>query len=107
MLARTLKLSLALLTCTLVASDLRPRAAEVPAGMVAIPGGIFKPLFRSSTDPSEINVPPFLLDVCPVTNEEFLRFIRANPRWRRSAVKRLFADETYLKTWSGDLELGT
>jgi formylglycine-generating enzyme required for sulfatase activity len=47
------------------------------------------------------------LDALPVTNEDFLQFVRANPRWQRSSVKRLFADESYLKNWAGDLELGT
>lgn len=80
---------------------------NTPAGMVVINGGVFKPLFRSTADFKEVAVKPFCLDVLPVTNEDFLRFVRANPRWQRSAVKRLFADESYLKTWVGDLELGT
>ncbi len=108
MFARTLQLSLAVLAAGLIAAGGRSlEAAEPPAGMAAIPGGVFKPLFRSVTDASEIRLLPFLLDVCPVTNEEFLEFVRANPRWQRSAVKRLFADEGYLKNWAGDLELGT
>lgn len=78
-----------------------------PAGMTTIPGGVFKPLFRSTADVKEVTVPAFLLDVLPVTNEEFLEFVRANPRWQRSSVKRLFADVSYLKNWAGDLELGT
>ncbi len=80
---------------------------NAPAGMVAISGGVFKPLFRSTADFKEVAVKPFSLDVLPVTNEDFLRFVRANPRWQRTAVKRLFADESYLKNWAGDLELGT
>lgn len=80
---------------------------NAPAGMVVISGGVFKPLFRSTADFKEVAVKPFCLDVLPVTNEEYLQFVRANPRWQRSAVKRLFADESYLKNWAGDLELGT
>lgn len=82
-------------------------ATNAPIGMVAINSGIFKPLFRSAADFKEIAVKPFCLDVLPVTNDDFLHFVRANPRWQRSAVKRLFADESYLKNWAGDLELGT
>lgn len=78
----------------------------VPTGMVLIHGGTFKPMFRSTADFKEVEVKPFCLDQLPVTNEEFLRFVRANPRWQRSAVKRLFAGATYLKHWAGDLELG-
>lgn len=80
---------------------------NTPAGMVVISSGVFKPLFRSTADFKEVVVKPFCLDVLPVTNEDFLRFVRANPHWQRSAVKRLFADESYLKNWAGDLELGT
>ena len=82
-------------------------ASNAPAGMVVITGGAFKPLFRAPTDVQEVAVKPFCLDVLPVTNGDFLEFVRANPRWQRSRVKRLFADESYLKRWAGDLELGT
>jgi len=78
-----------------------------PVGMVAISGGVFTPMFRSTADPKQVVVKPFRLDVWPVTNEDFLKFVHANPRWQRSAVKRLFADVSYLKHWTGDLELGT
>lgn len=80
---------------------------NAPAGMVVVTGGVFKPLFRSPTDLKEVPVKSFCLDVLPVTNGDFLEFVRANPRWQRSEVKRLFADESYLKNWAGDLELGT
>lgn len=82
-------------------------STNAPAGMVAISGGVFKPLFRSTADFKEIAVKRFCLDAMPVTNEEFLQFVRANPRWQRSVVKKLFADESYLKSWAGDLESGT
>jgi formylglycine-generating enzyme len=76
------------------------------SGMVQIPSGVYRPLFRSENAPKEVVVPGFWLDVHPVTNAEFLEFVRENPRWRRSQVKRLFADEQYLQHWAGDLELG-
>jgi len=81
--------------------------ASPPPGMVLIPAGRYVPLFRAEKDPKEIPVPSFYLDMLPVTNGDFLEFLRANPKWQRSQVKRLFADEDYLKLWAGDLELGT
>jgi formylglycine-generating enzyme required for sulfatase activity len=81
-------------------------AASVPPGMARIPAGVYRPLFRSDSEAKEVRVKTFALDVYPVTNAEFLAFVQANPRWRRSQVKRLFADENYLKHWAGDLELG-
>jgi formylglycine-generating enzyme required for sulfatase activity len=47
-----------------------------------------------------------LLDVHPVTNEDFLAFVRAEPRWQRSRVPRVFADEGYLSRWAGDTNPG-
>ena len=61
--------------------------------MVVITGGVFRPLFGSPTDPREVPVAPFCLDALPVTNGDYLEFVRANPAWQRSRVKRLFADE--------------
>jgi len=81
-------------------------AHGVEPGMAPVPGGGYRPLFRGEKDAKEIAVAPFLLDERPVTNGEFLTFVRANPKWRRSQVKRLFADERYLAHWGGDLDLG-
>lgn len=96
-----------MITAALVIGDVATRAGDIPKGMAEIGGGVYKPQFRSLADFKEITVKPFYLDVLPVTNADFLEFVRENPRWRRSAVKRLFADESYLKNWVGDLELGT
>lgn len=83
-------------------------AGEQPVvpGMATLPAGRYAPLFRGEKEPREVTVRSFLLDVFPVTNGDFLEFVRANPKWRRSQVKRLFADEDYLKLWAGDLEIG-
>src|SRR5262249_18639144 len=53
-----------------------------------------------------MEVRPFLLDRRPVTNADFLEFVRARPEWRRSHVSRLFADQAYLRHWRGDLDPG-
>ena len=86
------------------ASELQSERA--PCGMARIPAGRYAPLFRAENEPKEVAVETFLLDVLPVTNQEFLEFVRAHPKWRRSAVKSIFADADYLKDWTGDLELG-
>lgn len=77
--------------------------------MVHIPGGVFKPPIDASGDsrgPVPVKVAPFELDVYPVTNAQYLSFVRSQPDWRRSKVARVFADAGYLKNWSDDLELG-
>ncbi len=80
--------------------------AKAPVGMAQIPTGVYRPQFRGPDDPREVSVKIFYLEVFPVTNAEFLEFVRAHPRWQRAQVKRLLADDAYLKHWAGDLELG-
>jgi formylglycine-generating enzyme required for sulfatase activity len=100
---------LALAVVVALASAGRAEPAGSPAeaaGMVLIPSGVYEPLLRGRDDPERVPVSAFLLDERPVTNGEFLEFVRTHPRWRRSKVSLLFADEGYLGHWAGDLELG-
>lgn len=83
---------------------------------VTIPAGRYRPLYRpSQADPQAgrsapasdtVPVPAFRLDVYPVTNADYLDFLQQHPRWRRSRVPRLFADDGYLSAWAGDLSPG-
>ena len=92
----------------LVTPGLAPGAAGGPelGEMALVPAGMHRPLFTSPDELKEVPVKSFRLDRFPVTNGEFIEFVRRNPRWRRSQVKHLFADEHYLQHWAGDLELG-
>lgn len=71
--------------------------------MVSIKGGVYTPMYRVGNQ-KEVKVQPFLIDPYLVTNKDYLEFVRANPKWRRSKAKRLFAESDYLKNWKGDLE---
>src|SRR5689334_11359614 len=82
-------------------------AETTPQGMAKLPEGAFRPLFGSAAAPREVQVKSFYLDAVPVTTAEFLEFVKANPAWQRSKVKRLFGDESYLKSWAGDLDPGS
>lgn len=87
-----------------------PQTASVapsPAAAIVIPAGTYTPLLRSTKDPATVPVAAFALDEFPVTNAQFLAFVTANPKWQRSRVTRLFADEHYLTHWAGDTELGS
>lgn len=75
----------------------------------------FTPLFaapKGARDPAPgarteaVLVPAFRLDVTPVTNAEFLRFVTDQARWRRGTVKGIFADDGYLTHWHDPLALG-
>lgn len=102
-------LALALLACALppmFAQSLVANSTPGFPGMIWVPAGVYHPLFKFKTDAAAVPVKAFYLDALPVSNGDFLEFVRANPRWQRSQVKHLFADELYLKDWAGDLELG-
>jgi len=111
--------ALALALALVVASGPAPGAAAgspPPSGMVWIPAGRYEPLFRRPVrDPVSgvvrrearpVEVAGVWLDRYPVTNAEYLEFVRAHPEWRRSRVPRLYADEAYLRGWRGDLDFG-
>src|ERR1043166_4673497 len=74
-------------------------AFAAPAGMTLIPAGSYAPILRTKDEPARVAVAAFWLDVRPVTNAEFLEFVRAHPEWRRSRVSPLFADRGYLGDW--------
>jgi formylglycine-generating enzyme len=96
---------LALLGLMVVRGDSAEHRAP-PAGMALIPAGVYIPLQRTPQDPEQIPVAAFLLDTLPITNADFLAFVTANPKWRRSAISPLFADSSYLENWADDLKPG-
>jgi formylglycine-generating enzyme required for sulfatase activity len=104
-----LRIGCRIILLTLFAENLIASTSSnsVPPDMAPIPGGVYRPLYRTAADLKELPVHGFYLDVVPVTNEKFLDFVRANPAWRRSQVKRIFADQLYLNNWAGDLDPGT
>jgi sulfatase modifying factor 1 len=81
-------------------------APAVPPEMVFIPAGTYTPLLRTTKDAAAVAVPGFFLSESPVTNADYLAFVTANPKWRRSRVAGMFADASYLEHWAGDLEPG-
>ena len=72
--------------------------------MKKISSGAYVPLYGSND--SKVVVQEFLLDEYPVTNQQFLVFVKDQPSWSKSQVISLFADDNYLDKWSGDFVLG-
>ena len=79
---------------------------QAPAGMAAVGPAKFRPLYAPPKGPAEVDVKRFFLDREPVTNGQYLRFLRTHPKWRRDHIPRLFADDTYLGRWAGALKTG-
>lgn len=77
------------------------------AGYVRIPGGEYKSALRYEDGDGRTKVATFSLMKRPVTNAEFLAFVRSHPEWRRDRVPSVFAEPgNYLSHWRSPLELG-
>jgi len=100
------RLARLLAAATVGLAALAGAAGAAPTDLVVVPAGIHVPLVRSTADPAEVPVAAFQLERYPVTNAQFLAFVTAQPKWRRSQVSRLFADASYLDHWAGDLDPG-
>jgi formylglycine-generating enzyme len=71
---------------------------------VIVKGGSFVPIYGS--DSVLVQIEDFEMDVYPVTNAEFLLFLKENPNWKKSKIIRLFADGNYLINWIDDTDFG-
>lgn len=72
--------------------------------MVLLPSGSFK--MPALLDKTPRKIPSFYIDQHPVTNADYLEFVKKHPEWRKSKVKKIFADENYLEYWVGDQIFG-
>ena len=68
--------------------------------MVLVKGGVYLPLYGAEN--KTVKVEPFLMDIYPVTNADYLKFVEEYPQWKKSNVKPLFADKSYLTNWKDD-----
>ncbi len=91
------------------------QASTPPPQMVEIPAGVFKASVSLSSESSatkdkkesdEVRISSFFIDRLPVTNAEFLSFVKRNPRWQRDRAPRLMVDSEYLGHWQSPTELG-
>ncbi len=82
-----------------------PLAAQRATQLHRVEGARFVPFYSGSTG-QPVDVATFEMDEHAVTNADYLAFVTATPRWRRTQIARLFADAQYLSHWAGDSELG-
>lgn len=78
--------------------------ANCQSKMVTIKGDTYIPLY--GRDSLEVTITDFQMDIYPVTNAQFLEFVKKYPKWQRSQVKKIFADNNYLVNWKSDTILG-
>ena len=79
-------------------------SANCQSEMVSIKGGEYIPLY--GRDSMKVTINDFKMDVYPVTNQEFIAFVKENPQWKKSKAIKLFVDKSYLYQWQNDTILG-
>ena len=90
----------------MVLGNAAPLVTVLAPRQVVVGPGVYRPMYPASPREARVSVPAFRLDVLPVTNAEFLAFVRATPKWQRGRASRLVVDDRYLSHWAGPLELG-
>ena len=85
--------------CAVAAGATTPRYA-------GLPGGRFKSALAYDDARNGVRIAPFALMRKPVTNGEFLAFVRAHPEWQRGRAPAVFAEARYLSQWAGPTTLG-
>lgn len=82
-------------------------ASTANADTVRVGPGTYRPVFPASPAEAEVPVTAFRLDRTPVTNAQYLAFVKAHPEWRKDRAKPLVVDENYLAHWASADSLGT
>lgn len=81
-------------------------ADGMPSNYRPLPGGTFASVLPADGKTAPAVLKPFRLRAEPVTNAEFLAFVKTHPAWRRDRVPPVFADGRYLSQWIGPDQLG-
>jgi len=72
----------------------------------SVPGGEFRSVLPEGAAGAASHIEPFALQRIPVTNGDYLDFVRTHPEWQRGQVPATIADSRYLQHWYRPLELG-
>ena len=68
--------------------------------MILIPAGTFK-MGKGSSE-HQLHLPAFRISKHEITNEQWKRFVDANPEWGKSRIRPERHDGRYLEHWDGD-----
>ena len=90
----------AILRLTICILLLYPPKAYCQSKMVKIKGGEYIPLY--GRDSIKVFIKDFFMDVYPVTNKEYLAFVKEYPKWQKRKAIKLFVDKSYLREWKSD-----
>lgn len=77
------------------------------ADYVTLPSGTLASVLANDADKDPVPVASYAIRATPVTQAEFLTFVRTNPDWQRDKIARTFSDNGYLKDWAASQELAS
>ena len=80
--------------------------ARAAAEYVVIPSGKIASVLANDADTGPASIPAFAMRATPVTNGEYLAFVKTNRAWQRGRAPASFADGTYLHAWRSAVQLG-
>lgn len=87
-------------------------SASATSGLIEIPAGQLEAFWiaQASKKSAEEKPEPFLVAAFAsqpnaVTNNDYLKFVKARPEWRKSRASPLFTDAAYLSHFLSDLKL--
>ncbi len=84
-----------------------PMLAIAGGDYVKVEASAFRSVLKYDDIKGDTAVPAFEMMTTPVTNGEYLDFVRVNPQWQRDRVAPVYATrDHYLAQWKGLLELG-
>jgi sulfatase modifying factor 1 len=95
-----------LLVCIAMAGVARGSEPHAGAAQARIAGGDWRSILPTGEGKPSVRVAPFKLDRTPVTNAQFLAFVRRHPEWRRGQSPAALVDAGYLRNWQSADELG-
>ena len=79
-------------------------AEPPPASPRPVDGGVHTPFYPASVSQRTVSVGPFRLDATPVTVDDYRAFVVGSPEWQKGDPPAIFADSSYLRSWTGPTE---
>ncbi|MEO8103843.1 MAG: formylglycine-generating enzyme family protein [Betaproteobacteria bacterium] len=73
---------------------------------MSIPAGNLTSVLSNDADSGPTRIDAFALRATPVTNDEYLAFVKTSRAWQRGRAPATFADASYLHQWRGPTVLG-
>lgn len=76
--------------------------SEIP--LVKIQKGQYELFYRDQKQEpgTKIEIPALLVQKYPVSNKEYLVFVKKSPEWGKKKAAKIFSAPNYLDAWSGD-----